>query len=150
MLDGVERLGVVEMTLAAAPDAELSARIRAYVTLVAELVISRDAYSDLFARLRRCRTLSLAAEMQWELLPPLTFGTERVVITGGLEPAYDVGGDSFDYAVHGGSADLLSLAPGGHRLPAAVLPSVAISAYRHPRRNILDLPDIAGEIDAAL
>src|SRR3712207_9333854 len=91
------------------------------MSLVAELVVAKDAYSDVFSRLRRRKTLSLAAEMQWELLPPPTFGTERVVITGGLEPAYDVGGDSFDYAVNGDTADLLVIDSVGHGLPAAVL-----------------------------
>jgi hypothetical protein len=43
----------------------------------------RDAYADVFSRLRRRRTPSLAAEMQWELLPLLTFCADRVVITGG-------------------------------------------------------------------
>ncbi len=150
LLNGVGRLGVVEMGLPAVPDEELSGRIRAYVSLIAELVVVNDAYSDVFARRRRRRTLSLAAEMQWELLPPLTFGTERVVITGGLKPAYAVGGDSFDYAVNGDIADLLVIDAVGHGLPAAVLASVAISAYRHARRNMLDLPDMAAEIDTAL
>jgi hypothetical protein len=59
--------------------------------------------------LRRCKTLTLAAEIQWELPPPLTFGIDRVVITGGLEPAYDIGGDTFDYAVNAATADLLIL-----------------------------------------
>ncbi len=36
---------------------------------------------------------------------PLNFGTQRLVITGGLEPAYDVGGDSFDYPLNGSTAD---------------------------------------------
>ncbi len=31
-----------------------------------------------------------------------------------------------------------------------MLASVALSAYRHARRNMLDLPDIAAEIDAAI
>jgi serine phosphatase RsbU (regulator of sigma subunit) len=100
--------------------------------------------------LRRRKPLSLAAEMQWELLPPLTFGTERVVITGGLEPAYEVGGDSFDYAVNGDTADLLVIDAVGHGLPAAVLASIAISAYRHARRNTADLPGMAAAIDAAV
>src|SRR3712207_2238182 len=81
LLDGVERFGVVEMVLSAAPDPEHEARIRAFVTLVAELLAVRDAYGDVFSRIRRRRPLTLAAEMQWELLPPLTFGSERVVIT---------------------------------------------------------------------
>jgi hypothetical protein len=95
-LDGVERLGVAELLLAGPPEGNRQEELRVFLTLVAELIVTKDAYSDVFARLRRRKTLSLAAEMQWELLPPLTFGTERVVITGGLEPAYEIGGDSFD------------------------------------------------------
>jgi hypothetical protein len=38
-------------------------------------------------------------EIQWDLLPPLTSATENVVISGVLEPAYTIGGDTFDYAV---------------------------------------------------
>ncbi|MGY1679223.1 PP2C family protein-serine/threonine phosphatase [Geodermatophilus sp. SYSU D01176] len=150
LLDGVERLGVVELVLPEEPTADRRDALWALVTLTAELVVVRDAYSDVFARLRRRRSLSLAAEMQWELLPPLSFGTDRVVITGGLEPAYDIGGDSFDYAVNGDTAELLVIDSVGHGLPAAVLASVAISAYRHARRNSLDLPGIAAAVDAAI
>jgi serine phosphatase RsbU (regulator of sigma subunit) len=150
LLDGVERLGVAELELPVAPGPDLEGELRAFVTLVAELLVVRDAYSDVFARLRRRKTLSLAAEMQWELLPPLSFGTDRLVITGGLEPAYDIGGDSFDYAVNGGSADLLVLDAVGHGLPATVLASVAVSAYRHARRSALDLPEMATAVDAAI
>jgi serine phosphatase RsbU (regulator of sigma subunit) len=150
LLDGIERLGVAELVFSGEPREDLHDAIRAYVTLVAELLVARDAYTDVFARLRRRKTLSLAAEMQWGLLPPLTFGTDRVVITGGLEPAYDIGGDSFDYAVNGSTADLLVIDSVGHGLPAAALATVAISAYRHARRNGLDLPEIAGAVDTAI
>ena len=150
LLDGVERLGVVELVLPAEPDTDLEEDFRALISLVAELLVVHGAYGDVFTRLRRRRTFSLAAEIQWGLLPPLTFGTERVVITGGLEPAYDIGGDTFDYAVNGDTADLLILDSLGHGLPAAVLASVAVGAYRHARRTMLDLPDIAAEIDAAI
>ena len=150
LLDGVERLGVAELLLPEEPTDDLRDSLWAFVTLTAELLVVRDAYSDVFSRLRRRRPLSLAAEMQWELLPPLSFGTDRVVITGGLEPTYDIGGDSFDYAVNGDTAELLVIDSVGHGLPAAVLAGVAISAYRHARRNGLDLPDIAVAVDAAI
>jgi serine phosphatase RsbU (regulator of sigma subunit) len=150
LLNGVERLGVAELVLPEAPTGDQQDELRAFVSLVAELVVVNDAYGDVFSRLRRRKTLSLAAEMQWELLPPMSFGTDRVVVTGGLEPAYDVGGDSFDYAINGSMMDLLVIDSVGHGLPAAVLASVAISAYRHARRNRLDLPDIAVEINAAI
>ncbi len=150
LLDGVERLGVVELVLAAEPDANLQEDFRALISLVAELIVVHGAYGDVFTRLRRRRTFTLAAEIQWKLLPPLTFGTERVIITGGLEPAYDIGGDTFDYAVNGSMADLLILDSVGHGLPATVLASVAAGAYRHARRDMLDLPEIAQEINAAI
>src|SRR4051812_37817739 len=99
LLDGVERLGVAELVFSAEPGADSRRQVGAFVTLTAELLTAKDAYSDVFARLRRRKTLTLAAEIQWELLPPLTFGTDRVVITGGLEPAYDIGGGSLYYAL---------------------------------------------------
>jgi hypothetical protein len=150
LLDGVERLGVVELVLPAEPDTDLEEDFRALISLVAELIVGHGAYGDVFTRARRRRTFSLAAEIQWGLLPPLTFGTERVVITGGLEPAYDIGGDTFDYAVNGDTADLLILDSVGHGLSAAVLASVAVGAYRHARRTMLDLPDIAQQVNAAI
>jgi hypothetical protein len=83
LLNGVERLGVVEFVLRAPSGPELEADLRALVSLTAELIVVNDGYGDVFSRLRRRKTLSLAAEMQSELLPPLTCGTHRVVITGG-------------------------------------------------------------------
>jgi serine phosphatase RsbU (regulator of sigma subunit) len=150
LLDGVERLGVAEMVLANEPTAEGIAVLRSFLALVAELIVVNDAYSDHFTRLRRRRTLSLAAEIQWELLPPLTFGTDRIVITGALEPAYEIGGDTFDYAVNANTAELAVLDSVGHGLPSAVLASVAVGAYRHARRNALELPDIATAVNQAI
>src|SRR3954468_3336244 len=149
LLNGVERLGVVEVVLPAESTPDLQEDLRALISLVAELVVTKDAYGDVFARLRRRKTFSLAAEIQWELLPPLTFGTERIGIAGGLEPAYDIGGDAFDYAVNGDTADLLVLDSVGHGLGAAVLASVAVGAYRHARRTMADLPEIAREVNDA-
>src|SRR3712207_9240875 len=75
----------------------------------AELVVTRDAYSDVFARLRRRRELSLAAEVQWELLPPLTYASDRVVVTGALEPTYEIGGGTLEIgrALGGGRGERL-------------------------------------------
>jgi serine phosphatase RsbU (regulator of sigma subunit) len=149
LLDGVERLGVVELLADRVTD-ELVETAKAYVSLLAELLTVNDEYTDLFARLRRRQTMSLAAEIQWELLPPLTFATDRVVVSGALEPAYEIGGDSFDYAVNGSAADVLVLDAVGHGLPAALLATAAIGAYRHARRDLHDLPDIAAAVNRVI
>jgi serine phosphatase RsbU (regulator of sigma subunit) len=92
-------------------------------------------YTDQFETLRRRRDLGLAAEIQWELLPVLAYELPRFSIAGALEPAYDIGGDIFDYAV---SAQLLTVSitdAVGHGLRAAMLSSLTVSAMRNTRRG---------------
>jgi serine phosphatase RsbU (regulator of sigma subunit) len=83
--------------------------------------------------------MSLVAEMQWGLLPPLTYVTPKVVISALLEPAYEVAGDAFDYAVNGDTAHIAIIDPVGHDLTASVLAAVALGSYRHSRRARLGL-----------
>jgi serine phosphatase RsbU (regulator of sigma subunit) len=80
----------------------------------------------------------------------LTFGTDRVVISCVLAPAYDVGGDSFDYAVDERTARLAVFDAMGHGVNAGLLATVAIAAYRHSRRAGLDLADTVVATDAAV
>ncbi len=150
LLDGAERIGVLELVLDDEPDDALEQEARSLASLVAELTVSRDAYSDALVRLRRRKPLSLAAEIQWGLLPPLTYASDRVVITGALEPAYDIGGDTFDYAANDPVVDLMVLDAVGHGLPAALLAAAAVGAYRHGRRSGLDLPGIAAAMDGVI
>jgi serine phosphatase RsbU (regulator of sigma subunit) len=150
LLDGGERVGVLEVVWDQPPAGDREEEIRAFAALVAELVVTRSLSSDVFDRLRRRRPLSLAAEIQWELLPPLTFVTEHVVITGLLEPAYQIGGDTFDYAVNGDTADLIVLDAMGHGLPAALLAGAALGAYRHARRAGGSLVEISAAMDAVI
>ena len=53
--------------------------------------------------------MSLAATMQWELMPPLAAMTPNVAVAGVLEPAYDIAGDAFDYAFNGNEVDFAAL-----------------------------------------
>ncbi|WP_336029205.1 PP2C family protein-serine/threonine phosphatase [Geodermatophilus sp. FMUSA9-8] len=149
LLDAAERLGVIELQVEAGT-AEGEDEARTLASLVAELVVVNDLYSDAFSRLRRRRVMTLAAEIQWDLLPPLTFATDRFVIAGALEPAYEIGGDTFDYAVTDDTADILMLDSVGHGLASALLAGAAVGAYRHARRSQLDLPDISQAMDAVI
>ena len=113
-------------------------------------MLVKDAYGDLFARVRRRRPMSLAAEIAWNLLPPLTFGTERLVISCVLAPVYEVGGDSFDYAVDATTARFAVFDAMGHGLQAGWTATIAISAYRNARRRGLDLPATVAAINDAI
>jgi serine phosphatase RsbU (regulator of sigma subunit) len=150
LLDGGERVGVLELVWDEDPAEERDDEVRAFAALVAELIVTRGLYSDSFHRVRRRRPLTLAAEIQWELLPPLTFVSEHVVVAGMLEPAYEIGGDTFDYAVNGDTADVIVLDAVGHGLPAALLAGAALGAYRHARRAGVSLPEVSAGMDAMI
>jgi Stage II sporulation protein E (SpoIIE) len=149
LLDGAERLGVLGLTFPSVDD-PLRKRCSWLATLVAELLLSKDQYTDGYSLTRRRQPMSPAAEMQWQLLPPLTFVTPRVVIAGLLEPAYEVAGDTFDYALNGDTAHLAVIDPVGHDLTASLLAAVTVGSYRHSRRAGLDLADTHAAVDEAI
>jgi len=155
LLNGIERLGVLAVT---APDraslerdgAALTARLRLFAAMAAELVMTKTMYGDTLVRLRRSSEMGLAAEMQWSLLPPLSFASSAVTIAGGLEPAYEVAGDSIDYAVDGGVAHFGVFDGMGHGLRSAQLATLSLAAYRNGRRSGRSLRTTAGNIDSAV
>jgi Stage II sporulation protein E (SpoIIE) len=149
---GTDRLGVIEFTFAALDHipGELLTVCQRYATLVAELMLSKTAYGDVFEWVRRRQRLSLAAEVQWKLLPPLTVATEHVVIAGQLEPAHEIAGDSFDYALNGDTVHIAVFDAMGHGLSSAMLASVAVAAYRNSRRHLDSLEETYRAIDGAL
>jgi hypothetical protein len=152
LLDGVDRLGVVDYVVpdgTVDPDTQRH-MLEQYTHLVAELVLTKGAHTDAYEWTRRRRPMELASEMQWNLLPPLTFGTPRVVISGMLAPAYEVGGDAFDYAVNGSIAHVAVFDSMGHGLGAAQLAGLAVGAYRNARRGGMPLQQKALAIDEAL
>ncbi len=152
LLDGVERLGVLELLVPAPgplPDA-LRHAFEQLAHLLAELLISNAAYTDHYEWSRRRQGMALAAEMQHSVLPPLTFGTRKVIISGLLAPAYEVGGDAFDYALNGNVCHVAVFDAIGHGLQASLLANLAVTAYRNSRVAGLDLSDTASSIDDAL
>ncbi len=149
ILDGIDRLGVLGVTVAEVDDLVL-ARFRRLAAVLAHLVHSKAAVGDSLVRTARRRPMELAAEIQWALMPPLTVGSERVVISAMLEPAYEVGGDSMDYALNEDVAHLAVFDAMGHGLQASLLASLAVGAYRNARRARRDLVATGLAIEAAL
>ena len=94
--------------------------------------------------------MSLPAGMQWDLLPPLSARTEGALIAGVLEPAYDIAGDAFDYAVNGADLHFAIIDGLGHGLGSTLLTGLAVGAYRHARRNGAPVADMHAAIDEVL
>jgi hypothetical protein len=62
---------VLALTLAAIDDDDRRL-LRRLAGLVADMIVTKDSYTDQFFEARRSQPMSLAAEVQWALLPPLT------------------------------------------------------------------------------
>ncbi|MET7427293.1 PP2C family protein-serine/threonine phosphatase [Dactylosporangium sp. NPDC005555] len=154
MVNGTDRLGVVEFTLAADEsqlrDGTMRARCETLAGLIGHLVTVTSHKGDFLAQVRRTRPMTPAAEMLRQLLPPLTSACERMVISAILEPCYDVGGDGFDYAIDGARARIVVLDAVGHGLAASLACGVAMSAMRAVRRAGGDLRAQARAADTAL
>lgn len=144
-----ERTGVLVLTVPAVDDILLAECVR--LGLFAGLLIRGfTPITDLFALRRRRRPMTLAAGMQWDLLPPLTVRCAQASGCGRLEPAYEIAGDAFDYALSDKYLDAAIFDGMGHGVGSTLLTTLALGAYRHARR-LGDSPAVvAGAIEAAL
>ncbi|MFG2093544.1 PP2C family protein-serine/threonine phosphatase [Streptomyces sp. NPDC048612] len=112
------------------------------------LVAERD--TDVYRRARRISRLSLAAEMQWQLLPASACSAAEYAIGAQLEPAYDSHGDNYDWA---SDADELTLAVTdgtGTGVAASMLTHLAVNALRNARRAGIGIEDQAALADQAV
>ncbi|MFD5231128.1 PP2C family protein-serine/threonine phosphatase [Streptomyces qaidamensis] len=149
LLDGTERIGLLRVS-SEHNDAGARADMEALAALVSLIIVSKRSTSDALARLVRARPMSVAAEMQWNLLPPRTYADGRVAISASLEPAYDISGDVFEYAVDGPLVHLTIFDAMGHDTAAGLSGALALGACRNARRQGAGLVDKADAVEAAL
>ncbi|MFJ8160036.1 PP2C family protein-serine/threonine phosphatase [Streptomyces sp. NPDC096136] len=146
-----DRLGVLSVRFAAGvPVGGLLGPLQDVADALAHEILVADRDTDFFLQARRARRLTLAAEMQWQLLPGRSCSRPEYDLGAQLEPAYAIFGDSFDWSA---SADHLTLTVNngmGEGVEAALLTSLAVSALRNARRAGLGLADQAALADQAL
>jgi hypothetical protein len=149
LLDGSDQVGVMALTLDVVGDDDRRL-LRRLSGLVADMLVTKNAYTDLFFQTRRREPMSVSAEIQWSLLPPLSMTMPQVAVAGALEPAYRVAGDSFDYALNDNILHMAVIDAMGHGLDAATMATVAIGAYRHARRVFISLAEKYAFMDEAI
>ncbi|MDE3205335.1 MAG: serine/threonine-protein phosphatase [Acidobacteriota bacterium] len=149
VVDGAARLGVIGVTVPEVDD-EVRALADSLAGVVAALLVTRGQCTDVYTGIRRSQNFSLAAEIQWDLLPPLSLDSGRVSVAGLIQPAYEVGGDSFDYAVNGDTLDFAVFDAMGHGLESSQLAHLAVSSYRHSRRSGLGLEGTYEAMDTVI
>ena len=146
IVEGSDRTGVLAMTLPRADEAVL-AECEDLGLLAGYLIAVHTRCTDVYQLHRRRRVMSLAASMQWGLLPPLVMRTPSCTVAARLEPAYEVGGDCLDYSLNGPVLDLAVVDSMGHGVASASIASLVIGTYRHGRREAQTLAQLHGSIN---
>ena len=149
IIEGSDRTGVLAVTVTeATPDIVRGCEELGLFT--GYLIATQARSTDLYNLYRRRQSLSLAASMQWDLLPPLVLKTSRLAVAGFLEPAYEVGGDCFDYALNDTTFDVAIIDAMGHGVASSLIASLTIGGYRHDRREGRSLTQIHANLDVAM
>jgi serine phosphatase RsbU (regulator of sigma subunit) len=146
-----EAVGVLELILPFDPapitvkDVELAAHQLAY------MVIANRRYTDLFEWGQRTMPLSLAAEIQRRLLPAsFTCEADQFTLAGWLEPAGEVGGDTFDFSLDRNTLHVSMTDAMGHSVESALLATLVVGALRNARRRGAGLIEQAQSAHEAL
>jgi serine phosphatase RsbU (regulator of sigma subunit) len=146
-----DRLGVLTVTL---PDGDAVRRSEQELTDIAEVlgheVVVAERDTDLFMQARRKDRLTLAAEMQWHLLPGRACARTEYELGAQLEPAYAIFGDNFDWSATADNLTLYVTNGMGEGIEASLLTNLAISALRNARRAGIDIADQAALADHAV
>jgi hypothetical protein len=153
LLDGIDRLGVLDVTVGAAVDLEdpgLRAQCRWLSALLGHLITAMSAYGDAIDATRRHRPRSVGNELVTSLLPPLTTGVDGFVLAGAVEPAAQGRGDAFDYGLSATHARLAIFDAMGHDLQASLIAAAALAAYRTARREGAGVYEQARVIDTTI
>jgi serine phosphatase RsbU (regulator of sigma subunit) len=149
IVEGSDRTGVLALSVPSAT-CEIVAACEELGLFTGYLIATQARSTDLYNLYRRQRNLSLAASMQWDLLPPLVLKTARIAVACLLEPAYEVGGDSFDYALNGDSFDIAVIDAMGHGIASSLIAALTIGSYRHDRRVGRSLEQIHANLDLTM
>jgi serine phosphatase RsbU (regulator of sigma subunit) len=149
LTEQASRTGVLAVTTAD-DDPETIERVELLGVFAGLAIAANARVSDVPYVRRSGRQMSLPAGMQWDLLPPLNTRTPGATIAGLLEPAYDIAGDAFDYAVGRDLLDFAIIDGMGHGIGSTLLTGLTIGAYRHARRRGTSITGIHTAIDDAI
>ncbi|MBA3744007.1 SpoIIE family protein phosphatase [Sporichthya sp.] len=149
--DRGDAIGVLELSLPSRPDEATIASVAAAAHALAYVIIANRRHTDIFERGQRHVPFSLAAEIQRRLLPDaFTCEAAEFTVSGWLEPASQVAGDTFDYCVEREILHISMSDAMGHAVAAAQLATLAVGSLRNSRRSRVGVADQALRANAAV
>ena len=146
-----EAIGLLELRVPLRPSDEEVRTVVDVAHALAYVVIANRRYTDLFDWGQRSVPLTLAAEIQHRLLPgSYTCEGGQFTLAAWLEPAGEIGGDTFDFSLERDALHLSLTDAMGHHVNAALLATLLVGATRNARRAGASLPIQAERGNAAV
>ncbi|MFF0384396.1 PP2C family protein-serine/threonine phosphatase [Streptomyces sp. NPDC004286] len=142
---GVLELWLPEVTEDVLEQVEEAAHALAYI------IVTDRRFTDLYHWGQRTTTVSLAAEIQRQLLPSApSCEAAEFALAGALVPADSSAGDTFDYSLDHDTLHLSITDAMGHDVDAALMATLLVNASRGARRAGAGLAEQARRIHQAL
>nr|WP_221380486.1 PP2C family protein-serine/threonine phosphatase [Actinoplanes polyasparticus] len=146
-----EVIGLLEIGLAAEPAPQALAEISRTAHALAFVVIANRRHTDLFEWGQRTTPFSLSAEIQRRLLPSaFTCEGGAFTLSGWLEPAASIGGDTFDYSLARDTLHFSVTDAMGHGVNSALIATLGVGSLRNSRRAGHSLTQQANKAGASV
>ncbi|QIJ61222.1 PP2C family protein-serine/threonine phosphatase [Streptomyces sp. JB150] len=145
-----DRLGVLSVTLPENTVPGCEAELADVAEVLGHEVVVAERDTDIYLQARRKDRLTLAAEMQWQLLPGRSSSRPEYDLGAQLEPAYAIFGDNFDWSATADRLMLYVTNGMGEGIEASLLTNLAINALRNARRAGISIADQAALADQAV
>lgn len=145
-----DAIGVLELFLDAVTE-EVLAQIEDAAHALAYIIVTDRRFTDLYHWGNRTTPVSLAAEIQRQLLPSAaSCDAAEFALAGALVPAADIAGDTYDYSLDNSDLHLSVTDAMGHDVNASLIATLVVNASRGARRAGEELAEQARQMHQAL
>lgn len=135
-----DAIGLLELVLPEVPSPQDVATLESAAHALAYVLVAARRHTDVYEWGMRSTPFSLAAEIQRRLLPAAyTCEAGQFTLAGWLEPAAEVGGDTFDYNLDRDFLHVSITDAVGHHVAASLVATLLVGSLRNGRRKGLDL-----------
>ncbi len=145
-----DTIGVLELFLTRVTQDVLE-QVEEAAHALAYIIVTDRRFTDLYHWGNRTTSVSLAAEIQRQLLPSAaSCEAAQFALAGALIPASDIAGDTYDYSLDHNTLHLSITDAMGHDVDASLMATLLVNASRGARRSGVDLAEQARQIHQAL
>ncbi|WP_409235795.1 PP2C family protein-serine/threonine phosphatase [Streptomyces sp. PA5.6] len=145
-----DAIGVLELYLTHVTQDVLE-QVEEAAHALAYIIVTDRRFTDLYHWGNRTATVTLAAEIQRQLLPSApSCEADEFALAGALVPASDIAGDTYDYSLDADTLHLSITDAMGHDVDASLMATLVVNASRGARRAGADLAEQARQTHQAL